>query len=48
MNPVLHPVVTLKASLTILATALVTAVVAGVYPAWRATRLNPVEAMREL
>lgn len=48
MNPVLHPVVTVKSSLTILATALVTAIVAGFYPAWRATRLNPVEAMREL
>lgn len=48
MNPILHPVPTAEAALTILGTGLVAALVASLYPAWKATRLNPVEAMREL
>ena len=48
MDPVIHPVMDLKITVLILATVAVTALLAGVLPAWRATKLNPVEAMRQI
>ena len=48
MDPVIHPVMDLKITVLILATIAVTALLAGVLPAWRATKLNPVEAMRQI
>jgi ABC-type antimicrobial peptide transport system permease subunit len=29
-------------------TIIVTAILAGLLPAWRATRLNPIDAMRQI
>jgi putative ABC transport system permease protein len=48
MDPIIHPVMDLKITVYILATIAVTALLAGVLPAWRATKLNPVEAMRQI
>ena len=48
MSPVVRPELSFKAGVMILATTLAAALAAGVYPAWRATRLDPVAAMREL
>ncbi|WP_329119868.1 ABC transporter permease [Streptomyces sp. NBC_01353] len=41
-TPVIHPVTVVAAP----AIGLVTGVVAGLYPAWRASRIQPVEALR--
>jgi len=48
MDPIIHPVMDLKITIYILATIAITALLAGVLPAWRATKLNPVEAMRQI
>lgn len=48
IDPIIYPTLGLKTSAYILGTILVTALLAGVLPAWRATRLNPVEAMRQI
>ncbi len=48
LDPVVHPVLGLQTSAYILGTILVTALLAGVLPAWQATRLNPVDAMRQI
>lgn len=41
----LHPFVTVRESLLVVLLASVGAIVAAVYPAWRASRLRPVEAL---
>jgi ABC-type lipoprotein release transport system permease subunit len=46
MNPVIYPELTRDSALRILGTTLIAALLAGVYPAWRATRLSISEALR--
>ncbi len=48
MSPVIHPVLTLKTATTILATTLVAAILAGVFPAWGAARIDPGELLRSV
>jgi putative ABC transport system permease protein len=48
MNAILYKDIFLKAG-TIpqgIAVAVVAGIVGGIYPAWRATRVNPLEALR--
>ncbi|MEN8129694.1 MAG: FtsX-like permease family protein [Pseudomonadota bacterium] len=46
MNPIIRPVLTAASALQIITTTLVTALIAGLYPAWRASRILPVTALR--
>ncbi len=46
MNPVIYPDLTQDSALRILGTTLIAALLAGVYPAWKATRLSISEALR--
>ena len=48
MSPVVRPRLGFGAAVVIFATTLAAALAAGVYPAWRATRLDPVASMRQL
>ena len=48
MDPVVHPILTMNSAAKIIGVTLSAALLAGLYPAWRATRLNPVSAMREV
>ena len=48
MDPVVHPILTVNSAAKIIGVTLAAALLAGLYPAWRATRLNPVSAMREV
>lgn len=48
MDPVVYPLVKLSSGIKILGVTLLGALLAGLYPAWKATRLNPVAAMREV
>jgi ABC-type lipoprotein release transport system permease subunit len=46
MNPVIRPELTFDSALRILGTTLVSACLAGVYPAWKATRLSVSQSLR--
>jgi ABC-type lipoprotein release transport system permease subunit len=46
MNPVIHPELTQSSALRILGATLVAALLAGIYPAWKATRLRLHLALR--
>ncbi len=48
MSPIVYPELHLQSCLRILLSASVGAVLASLYPAWKASRLNPATAMREV
>jgi len=48
MSPIVYPELTFAGCARILIAAMFGAVLAGLYPAWKASRLNPATAMREV
>ena len=46
MDPVIHPLLTINTALRILGTTLLAAIIAGIYPAWKATQLPVSESIR--
>ena len=48
IDPVIRPSLDAKPTLYIFGTIVATAVLAGILPAWRATRLKPAQAMRQI
>lgn len=46
MNPVIHPLLTVDSAIRILGTTLIAALIAGIYPAWKATLLPLSESIR--
>lgn len=48
MSPIVYPELTFNGCARILIAAMLGAVLAGLYPAWKASRLNPAAAMREV
>jgi ABC-type lipoprotein release transport system permease subunit len=48
MDPVIHPLLQLDSILRILSAAIFGAMIAGLIPAWKASRLEPSHALREL
>jgi ABC-type lipoprotein release transport system permease subunit len=46
MNPVIYPALTQESTIKILGATLIAALLAGIYPAWKATRLNLSQALR--
>jgi ABC-type lipoprotein release transport system permease subunit len=48
VDPVIHPVLRLDHLASTVATVLGATVLAGLYPAWRAARLTPAEALRHV
>ncbi|MES9994286.1 MAG: FtsX-like permease family protein [Candidatus Thiodiazotropha sp.] len=46
MDPVIHPELTRDSAVKILSATLIAALLAGLYPAWRATRLSLSQALR--
>jgi len=48
MSPIVHPMLERDSLLHILGAATLGALVAGLYPAWKASRLDPAAAMREV
>ncbi len=47
MNPVIHPLLQVDSVLRILGASLFGAMIAGLIPAWKASRLEPAHALRE-
>ncbi len=48
MSPIVYPELTFNGCARILIAAMVGAILAGLYPAWKVSRLNPAVAMREV
>jgi len=48
MDPVVHPALRAESGLHILGAAVVGAMAAGLFPAWRAARLEPAQALRRV
>jgi len=48
MDPIIHPLLQADSVLRILAASLFGAMIAGLIPAWKASRLQPAHALREL
>ncbi len=48
MSPIIRPVLTSGSAMEIMGTTLAAAVLAGLYPAWKATHLEPSEALRRV
>jgi ABC-type lipoprotein release transport system permease subunit len=46
MDPVIHPKLTRDSALKILSATLIAALLAGLYPAWKATRISLSHALR--
>jgi ABC-type lipoprotein release transport system permease subunit len=46
MDPVIHPKLTQGSALKILGATLIAALLAGLYPAWKATHLSLSHALR--
>jgi ABC-type lipoprotein release transport system permease subunit len=46
MDPIIHPLLTQGSALKILGATLIAALLAGIYPAWKATRLSLPHALR--
>ncbi|MDQ6970398.1 MAG: FtsX-like permease family protein, partial [Mariprofundus sp.] len=48
MDPVIHPLLEWESVLRILGAAIAGAMIAGLIPAWKASKLEPAHALREL
>jgi len=48
MDPIVHPLLRAQSVAEILGAAVFGAMVAGLYPAWLASRLEPAQALREV
>jgi len=48
MDPVIHPLLRLDSVLRVLGASLFGAIIAGLIPAWKASKLEPAHALREL
>lgn len=48
IDPIVRPTMDVRSSLYVGGTIVITAILAGLLPAWQATRLNPVDAMRQV
>jgi len=48
MDPIVHPELRYESCIRIMAAATIGAIIAGLFPAWRASRLEPVQALREI
>ncbi len=46
MDPIIHPLLTVDTAMRILGTTLVAAMIAGIYPAWKATKLSVTQSIR--
>ncbi|MCU7945545.1 MAG: hypothetical protein KZQ72_02685, partial [Candidatus Thiodiazotropha sp. (ex Cardiolucina cf. quadrata)] len=46
MDPIIHPQLTQSSAIKILGATLAAALLAGIYPAWKATRLSLSQALR--
>ena len=46
MDPIIHPLLTVNTAMRILGTTLIAALIAGIYPAWKATKLSVTKSIR--